>query len=331
MLINCRKKIVIKLIVTRHKNYHVSLDSVYEFENSISVHPEVKRINNNVCLSKISYFIYNKLKKVLPLKYIIQLANKNTHLVNGGYFIILMGCSFKECMPFFLLCGSRSLYLFDAWPNTHKTIINFANDLAIDNVFLSSSKAAEMLSKHKSNCKFFWVPEGINLNEYKYYPYNGKNIDVIQIGRKYDIYHKQIVEFLDEMQKTYLFEKVKGEIIFPTRQMFLDGLARSKISVCFPSNITHPERAMGIETMTIRYLQSMASKCLIVGKAPIELIKLFGYNPVIEVDISNSKEQLSFILSNYNTYLPLIEKNYNNLSNHTWSKRWQQIERLIAQ
>lgn len=322
---------MIKLIVTRQKYYHVSLDSVDEFENSISVHPEVKRINNNVCLSKILYVMYNKLKKVLPIKHIPRLANKNTHIGKDGFFIILMGCNFKECMPFFLFCRSKSIYLFDAWPNTHETIINFVNDLAINNVFCSSFTAAEMLSKYKSNCKFYWVPEGINLHEYNYYPYNDKNIDVIQIGRKYDLYHKQIVEFLDEMQKTYLFEKVKGEIIFPTRQMFLDGLARSKISVCFPCAITHPERAMGIETMTIRYLQSMAAKCLIVGKAPTELIKLFGYNPVINADINNSKEQLSFILSNYNTYLPLIEKNYNNLSNHTWSKRWQQIERLIAQ
>ena len=80
-------------------------------------------------------------------------------------------------------------------------------------------------------------------------------------------------------KKSYLCEKVMGEIILPTRAAFIDGLAPSKVSVCFPCNVTHPQRCGDTETMTQRYLQSMASKCLIIGHAPAEMTALFGLQP----------------------------------------------------
>jgi hypothetical protein len=111
--------------------------------------------------------------------------------------------------------------------------------------------------------------------------------------------------------------------------LFINGLARSKVSICFPSSITHPERAGKIETMTIRYLQSMVSKNLIIGKTPEEMITLFGYNPVIEVDMEDPVSQLNEILNNYNEYTGLIEKNYSAVvKDHTWRNRWQSIKEI---
>ena len=74
----------------------------------------------------------------------------------------------------------------------------------------------------------------------------------------------------------------------------------------------------------------MVSKCLVVGHAPNEMIELFGYNPVIEIDILNPTQQLESILKNYSDYLPLIEKNYEQvLQNHTWENRWNQIKKIL--
>ena len=53
-----------------------------------------------------------------------------------------------------------------------------------------------------------------------------------------------------------------------------------------------------IETLTQRYWECMLSRCLIVGRAPFELINLIGYNPVIEVEWGNESEQLLRILNN---------------------------------
>src|SRR6185369_6557481 len=143
-------------------------------------------------------------------------------------------------------------------------------------------------------------------------------------------YHDQIISAVENHKKTYLYERERGRVIFPAREDFLDGLARSKISICIPCSITHPERAGDIETMTMRYLQSMASKCLVVGHAPAEMIELFGYNPVIEIDKKNPDKQLLELLNRFDDYVPLIEKNYAAVtSEHTWHNRWQQIARII--
>jgi hypothetical protein len=140
-----------------------------------------------------------------------------------------------------------------------------------------------------------------------------------------------IVDSLAEKGYTYLYELKKGELIFPTRQDFIAGLAKTKISICVPSSVTHPERSGNIETMTIRYLQSMVSKCLIVGHAPKEMIDLFGYNPVIEIDFTNPVGQIESILNNYNSYTALIEKNYNEvIQHHTWQCRWEQIKMVYS-
>jgi len=82
--------------------------------------------------------------------------------------------------------------------------------------------------------------------------------------------------------------------------------------------------------MTNRYLQSLASKCLILGTTPDEMKEVFGYDPVIPVDMRDPAEQIVEILKNFNDYVPLIEKNYNEcLSNHTWHNRWLKILEIL--
>jgi hypothetical protein len=220
--------------------------------------------------------------------------------------------------------------MFDAWPQYYDQITAFAKSYKLDSLFISSRQVAESL-QNKLVCPVFWVAEGVDPTAYRYYDYEGKDIDVLEFGRYYQIYHNTIQDCLARAKKTHHYEQKKGEIIFRTRAAFVDGLARSRISVCVPSSITHPKRAGGIETMTVRYLQSMASKCLIIGKAPEEMLDLFGYNPVIEMDMRDPCGQLFEILDHYERFIPLIERNYlEALTNHTWDGRWQTIVDLIS-
>lgn len=178
---------------------------------------------------------------------------------------------------------------------------------------------------------FHYVPEGVDPLVFRYARYEAKDIDVLALGRKYDRYHERILPALQRYDRTYLYEVLKGHIIFPDRQGLIDGLARTKISICVPGSITHPERSGHVETMTMRYLQSMASKCLIVGHAPSEMIKLFGYNPVLEIDWDHAEDQIEDILQHFHFHIPLIERNYKEvLANHTWTHRFHQIKKILA-
>ncbi|MES2411906.1 MAG: hypothetical protein V4535_10735, partial [Bacteroidota bacterium] len=159
--------------------------------------------------------------------------------------------------------------------------------------------------------------------------YHKRTTDVLQLGRKWNEYHDKIKAI--ENNLVYQYEKQPGQIIFKTREDFLEGLANSKISICVPSDITHPERTGKISTLTNRYLQSMASRCLILGKLPYDMQYLFDYNPIVEIDDENPVAQINSILENYNSYIPLIEKNYETVAKyHNWNARITQMENFIA-
>jgi glycosyltransferase involved in cell wall biosynthesis len=241
-----------------------------------------------------------------------------------------MGPKFAKGFPWFFRKGTKAIYIFDAWPSYYNYIGRFINDFNIEFVFISSKQSATALNQAIGNENVFWVPEGVNPGEYKFRSFTEKDIDILSFGRKYELFHEKVVESLAKQNINYRYS-TDDKMVFSDHKSFIEGLARAKISVCFPTNITHPERAGDIETMTNRYLQSMASKCLVLGKAPEEMVQLFGYNPVVEVDMEKPAEQIIEILKNFEKYHELIEKNYKTVvENHTWEKRWELISTIIS-
>lgn len=323
-----------KLILNRPVNYQFSADTIIEFEKTIISDTKIQTVlpfNKN--LSKLAFYNWRVLKKCgipyTPLSLFNFFPLRNHNKIQH-YFAILMGIDFLKCLPYFMLPVRKSIYMFDAWPVAHEIIPQFVSHFGVEHIFLSSSQATDKLKNTAGRSKFHWIPEGINPKEYKYFSYQKKDIDVLAFGRKYDEYHEKILSPLESEKKIYLYAKNQGTPIFQTREKFIDGLARSKVSICVPSAITNPKRSGDIQTMTIRYLQSMLSKCLIVGHAPDEMITLFGYNPVIEIDMENAVSQIREILSNYSAYRPLIERNYTSvIEGHTWSHRWKMITEIL--
>ena len=74
----------------------------------------------------------------------------------------------------------------------------------------------------------------------------------------------------------------------------------------------------------------MLSRIVIIGRAPKELIDLIGYNPVIEVDSSNTTEQILDILHHIEDYQELVDKNRETaLKMGSWRLRMQQIQEWL--
>ncbi len=323
-----------RLITNPVVNGHVSLDTIDEFEKIILTDELVEPVKPfprlMVDLLYVIYLMLSKLGisivKATKPKFRSNPLNDKSHL-----FSVIFCLDIRKIYAYTLLTShNRSVYLFDGWPSNHDKILDLFKYLKLDHLFVSASQSAMILGSKLGVDKVHWIPEGINLEEYKQYASEDKMIDVLALGRKYDLYHETIVDHLRKSKKTYLYEKVKGQVVFPSRAEFIEGIARSKISICVPCNITHPERSGILEHMTNRYLQSMVSKCLVVGHAPKEMIDLFGYNPVVEIDMNNPAQQLESILANYSDYIPLIEKNYEQvLKNHTWRNRWDQIKEIL--
>jgi hypothetical protein len=327
------------IILNKPINYHHSADTVEEFEKAILLSNKVQETiyPSTSGLSDIAFHQWRFLTKYkiphTPLSYLNYNKFKNPENI-PLYFTILMGADFRKCLPRFMLPVRKSIYMFDAWPSAHELIKQFVHHFGVEHAFLSSSQAVERLNTMVGKSLFYWIPEGINPSEYRFCQYSDKTIDVLAFGRQYTMYHDKIKGLLQSNNKVYLNARTENTKTFPlfkSRDEFTNALSRTKVSVCVPSSISNPVRAGDIETMTIRYLQSMVSKCLIVGHAPGEMIRLFGYNPLVEIDLDNAGSQIIDILSDYSSYFALIEQNYRNvIENHTWGHRWRNILDILG-
>lgn len=301
------------------------LDCYDEIETSLKRIAKQKKI-------KVYYSKRSRLKSLL-LKMLSTFKFTKAFFLNKEKTVslsLLMGDGYSVLLPHLLKHQSNFVYMYDAWPRFHKHIQEQAELLNVKAIFFSSKAVTEKFNLRNSTVQAYWVPEGIDLLDYQFVTPALKDIDVLEFGRKYLAYHQKIVEPLRKATYSHLYEKVKGKVIFETRTEFLSALSKAKISICIPSNITHPERSEGISSMTLRYLQSMASKCLILGVMPDEMRLLFDYEPIIEINFNAPEKQILEILNNYQHYLPLIEKNYNVVKkSHLWDNRLADIITII--
>jgi hypothetical protein len=316
-----------KLVTRIFNRQYPFLAIIEDFESTILHDAEEAsgKLSNKLVIT-ISYALWKlKFHKIFML--IIKLTSKNEQV----FLSIIIGENYLKYFPYCYLEGLKSIYIFDAWPNVQPEIIKYIKDFDISYIFTPSLQMRDQLQLALPNKNCFWIPEAGAPQKHKYQSFNNKTIDVLCLGRKDENYHQKIKNGLAIANRKYVYEKIKGQVIFPEREDFIEALASTKISICIPSNITHPERVGGIETTTARYFESMCSKCLIVGKAPKELIDLFGYNPIIEIDYTNPCQQLDDILTNFDYYIPLIERNYLTvLNNHTWEDRWNDIKEILS-
>ncbi len=295
------------------------MDLYHEFEKAALENPCWEGVNS---IGSISARLLRFLFKIIPPITIPLKSHKN---------YVVIGYQKEKFFPYFNLDADlKVLWMYDAWESMFDDIEKTVRTYKINYIFTSSKQSADYFKKLSiPNLKSAWIPEGINVAEYKFTPYNDRTIDVLQLGRKWNEYHEKIKSI--ESYLIYKYEKSPGSIIFPNRYEFIRGLANSKISICVPCKITHPSRAGGISTLTNRYLQSMASRCLILGKLPDDMLPLFNYNPIVEIDDHNPVAQIEFILSNFDSYIPLIEKNYEQVKRfHSWEARLNQIQNFIG-
>jgi hypothetical protein len=224
------------------------------------------------------------------------------------------------------------VWMYDAWENKLDEIENTFRVHRINVAFITSLQATDYFnSRDIERFAAYWVPEAVTVADYRFKPAAERRVDVLHMGRRWNQYHDAIEEFCRREEIVYLYEKHPGEIIFPSRHQFLDALASSKISICVPSSITHPERSGKIATVTWRYFQSMAAKCLILGRLPDEMRQLFDYEPIVEIDMADPCGQLRQILNDYVAYLPLIEKNYAVVQQqHQWPNRIATMRQGLA-
>jgi hypothetical protein len=313
----------IRLLESQEKEYF--LDCVDELYGTIAQDQSYEVTREQVKHSRQKNLLVRVLSH-FPFLSKLHLRVQNEPVIN---FAAMISGDFKLLLPYAFLSKHNFIYMYDAWPRFHKWIFPLLDFLNVRFVFFSAKQAwiSHQSSNLQSRCKSMWLPEAINAAEYHPEPFENKDIDVLEFGRIYQEYHDRIRPALESSYKMHVYPKPGTALLFPNRASFIKGLGRAKLVICVPSDITHPERAENISTMTLRYLQAMVSKVLIVGKMPSDMEELFPYLPIVELDMTHAGEQIVAVLDAYETYIPLIERNYAEVwKHHQWSNRWEVIK-----
>lgn len=220
----------------------------------------------------------------------------------------------------------RVLWTYDVWEPRFADVAALVQEARIGLLLLTTLQATEHFrSLNLPNCVVHWVPEVVEVGEYPSRPWAERTIDIIAFGRGHPRYHTAIAAECEVRGLRYVYQR------FDTADDLVQAMGNSKISICFPQSMTHPERVGRVSTVTLRYLESMAAKCLVLGGSPLEAKQMFGYNPVIEADWDNPVGQLLRILQNPDGFFALIEKNYAAVAaNHQTRNLVASIDALIA-
>lgn len=322
----------IAILTNRKIEEHVSYDVLYALENTMIE----KKLGKLIFLEK-NIHTMNKILKKFSLKFNI-LDNKNIKKINSEFdYLFYIAMNHEKLDEFNKLYKNVSIpkiiYCIDTWEPLYdewEDKIKLAN---AKYVLFAYKKSAEYFSSKGINTIFF--PLSMNDKIFKNYKLS-KDIAIMQMGRKNTTLHKYIKEYCNNnkinYKYDYIYEKKKGEVVYPNNKELAMAINRTRIFVVSPQDIDNKIKTGNISPVTPRFYEGMASKTLLFGFKPKdEFDELFPYrNAMIQVndDCSDLKEKLEFYLNNDKQYNEIIDKNYKYvLNNHSWSKR---LDSLIS-
>lgn len=222
---------------------------------------------------------------------------------------------FMNAFPFFYKYEIIPM-LWDVWPSTWNSLYRDLRLLGVKRLFVTVREMAEKISC-ELGIETCWIPEGIDIAGYaKGDNLSARTIDVYELGRQKREYHQVLEELARQgILGTFCRNQYdeRGGLVrlaFPTTGSLLENLPDVKIVVSFPQVDTHPDKAGTLDTLTQRYWEAMLCRCLMVGRAPQELIELIGYNPVVDVDWKEPDKQMERLLQHISDYQELVDRNY---------------------
>lgn len=262
------------------------------------------------------------MQRAVRYLYRVGVARRLLSLQRMAMLVPMMGLQEHLLFPWAL---TREVVpvVFDCMPHEFAQWQSLLQRLRIETAFFTASAAAAHFRQVLPKGRWHWLPEAINLADYSAaMPWADRPIHVLEFGRRYGKYHDAVTDGLATAGVRHVYERRRGELVFATQADFLAGLGQAQVSICFPQSMTHPERFGTVETLTQRYLESMASGCVLLGKAPGELIALCGYNPVVDVDWAAPVRQLLTIRDEPHRHFELRSRNIEFVSKHgTWDLR----------
>lgn len=176
--------------------------------------------------------------------------------------------------------------LTDCWPPYYAYWERALRKCRVRLALVSARQSAEHLTRAVPGLTALWHPESIDPGRYHpERPIAERSIDLLEFGRSYAPFHESARPAMERAGRSHKYPDLTQHV----HKQFADpadlrrAMGDAKLMTCYPASITHPERAEGVETMTLRYLEAFASGAVPIGRMPREVVDLFGYNPGIDI------------------------------------------------
>lgn len=202
-------------------------------------------------------------------------------------------------------------FIWDCWPYYYDKMEKWLRRHKVKTAIFTSSMEMEEMKHRVPEINYIHCPEAVDASLYK--PgkeLKDRSIDLLEFGRGLNLNVNDRKSSANFPKINHVKTLVDGKFLYTEEQLY-DAMADAKITICLPRSMTHPQIAEGVETLTQRYWEAMLSRMVIVGHCPKELEELIGYNPVIEIDLSQPFKQIYDVICHIEDYQEMVNKNFN--------------------
>lgn len=234
--------------------------------------------------------------------------------------------------------GFKILYLFDTMESQLPSIRRVLRSTKWDLTITSFEGAVSMLEAGTQR-KWFAIPQGVKLSRFAPSFENRRFIDFCAYGRRLQRIHEALREFCSESGHHYEYTTATGVSpgTHPSEhyQQYSWHLRHSIFNICWPVEVTHPQRVLTFSPITCRWFEAAASGNVVIGKAPADpgFTDLFGPDFVVDLDTELSDECLkSFwrrLWDKRSIYLECAKQRYfSHASKWSWETRVRDMVQL---
>ena len=223
-----------------------------------------------------------------------------------------------------------AIYMFDVWEPDFAEWERLLNRINASHLYFAYKAAADHFARLRDGVHF--LPQ--SMNEAVFHPHDCKKTRLfMQMGRRIEVFHKAVLHYMSAHEipacdENYIYEKERGQIIYPKFEELSENISKTKFFICAPRSFEETAAAGSCSDVTARFYEAMACKTLIVGIKPDTFDLLFPSDAMIALapDGSDFDEKIDYLLSNPTVYMDLIESNYRNvMANHRWTNRFNSI------
>lgn len=317
----------------------IKIDPLSEIKNISKKYNLVRKIlrNHYIFSNRFAEWSFRKVQEIL-----------NEEINDRSLFLIGMNHNYLDFLGFYKTKKLKIAYIIDAWENSIKSLAEEILRNKVDIILLAYQDSIDLLRKYVSADLMQKVHLFPLFVDPDIYPREslGKFYDIIQVGRRNTTLHQWALRYSLERHRSYLYQKenLKGIYYFEGRKWeglnfqlsypsLIDTLAKTKIALVSPPNLTNFKRTGNVSPLTPRYLEAAMCWTVPVGFVPTSgeyanyFPKTFTLVPQNYEDFKEICDQLIENDSLRNT-ITSANRAYV-MANHTVSVRYEQLQQIL--